>query len=87
MTIFTKSGFSDDGESLFYGNVWIARFKRRGPVTKAMLKSVLCRHYTVEEYTAKLREAAPLEILRQDGFLVFENYTIKLEGKVIFPKR
>ena len=86
MTTFIKSGFETKGENLFYGNLWIARFKRNGPVTKSMLKEVLCKRYTVEGYTSRLAESAPLEILRQDGFLVFENGTMKLEGKVIFPK-
>ena len=66
--------------------VCVARFRyRKAPVTKAKFMNVLIKHYTVEDYFEKLRSAAPLKILMNDGLLVpTSDGKIVLEGKVIF---
>ena len=99
MTKFTKETLSYHGGYLHYqphaDSYWedrkfVARFKHRGPVTKAKFVKTLIKHYTVEDYFAKLEAGrAPLQILQDDGFLVFHygengarNY-FTLEGKVL----
>lgn len=73
---------------------FVARFKHRGPVTKAKFLKTLIKHYSVEEYFSRLggtynpHGEAPLQILKNDGILVFEKdelgrgYFI-LDGKVL----
>ena len=103
MTKFTKETLSYHGGYLHYqpnadsyyeGRKFVARFKHRGPVTKTMFVKTLMKHYTVEQYFARLegttgvRGEAPLEIFRNDGLLVFRQnektggYFV-LDGKVI----
>ena len=103
MTQFTKENLSYHGGYLHYqpnadsyyeGRKFVARFKHRGPVTKAKFVKTLIKHYTVEQYfarlegTATVRGEAPLEIFRNDGILVFHadekfgGYFV-LDGKVI----
>ena len=82
MTAFTKENLSYHGGYLHYqphadnyyeGRRFVARFKHRGPVTKAKFVKTLIKHYTVEDYFAKYEAgAAPLQILMNDGILVFE---------------
>ena len=86
MTKFTKETLSYHGGYLHYqphadsyyeGRKFVARFKHRGPVTKAKFVKALIKHYTVEEYFARLggsanaQGEAPLQILMNDGILVF----------------
>lgn len=83
MTAFAKTNFeSGNGGYLHYNTgterKFVARFKHRGPVTKAKFIKTLIKHYTVEEYFARLGGAynaqseAPLQILMNDEILVFD---------------
>ena len=100
MTAFTKQNLVTSGDYVFFqphaDNYWedrkfVARFKHRGPVTKAKFIRALIKHYTVESYFARLGGAynaqgeAPLQILMNDGILVFDSEARKfiLEGKVL----
>jgi len=69
MTAFTKENIVDHGEYVFYGEAkmenFIARFKHRGPFTKAKFLRELKKNHTVEGYFAEMAKgAAPLAILR-----------------------
>lgn len=100
MTAFTKQNLVISGDYVFYqphaDSFWadrkfVARFKHRGPVTKAKFIKTLINRYSVEEYFNRLGGAynaqgeAPLQILMNDGILVFDSEARKfsLEGKVI----
>lgn len=94
MTAFAKTNFEYHGGYLHYNTgterKFVARFKHRGPVTKAKFVKTLIKHYTVEQYFGKLEilKEAPLQILKNDGFLTFhynENGRsfLMLEGKVL----
>jgi hypothetical protein len=103
MTAFTKENLVVTGDYIHYqphaDSFWedrkfVARFKHRGPVTKAKFIKMLIKHYTVEDYFARLGGAynpkgeAPLQILMNDEILIFEKdelgrgYFI-LDGKII----
>ena len=88
-TKFVKENFTFDGMYLKYDGRFVARFKHRGPVTKAKFLKTLIKNYEVEQYFARLPNEAPLQILMNDGILVFHygengarNY-FTLEGKVL----
>lgn len=100
MTAFTKQNLVISGDYVFYqphaDNYWedrkfVARFKHRGPVTKAKFIKTLINHYSVETYFARLAGAfnaqgeAPLQILMNDDILIFdsENRKFILDGKVL----
>jgi hypothetical protein len=100
MTAFTKQNLVISGDYVFYqphaDSFWndrkfVARFKHRGPVTKAKFIKTLINRYSVEEYFNRLAGAynaqgeAPLQILMNDGILVFDNENRKfvLDGKVL----
>jgi len=95
MTAFIKTNFEYHGGYLHYNTgterKFVARFKHRGPVTKAKFQSMLIKHYSVEEYFSRLGGAynpqgeAPMQILMNDGILVFDSEARKfvLEGKVL----
>jgi hypothetical protein len=100
MTAFTKQNLVISGDYVFFqphaDNYWedrkfVARFKHRGPVTKAKFIKTLINRYSVEEYFNRLAGAynaqgeAPLQILMNDGILVFDNENRKfiLDGKVL----
>ena len=82
MTAFTKTNFEYHGGYLHYNTgterKFVARFKHRGPVTKAKFQAILIKHYSVEEYFSRLGGAynaqgeAPLQILMNDEILVFD---------------
>lgn len=98
MSAFIKSNFEYHGGYLHYNTEsgerkFVARFKHRGPVTKAKFLKALIKHYSVEEYFTRLGEAynpkgeAPLEIFMNDGLLEYREdndhgYLI-LDGKVL----
>lgn len=100
MTKFVKTNFEYHGGYLHYitdagERKFVARFKHRGPVTKAKFQAMLVKHYSVEEYFNRLAGAynvhgeAPLQILQNDGLLTFHygenggrNYFM-LDGKVL----
>jgi len=85
MTTFTKQNLVTRGDSVFYNDRFVARFKHRGPVTKAKFLKTLRKHYTVESYFAKMTAGVPpLRVLMNDGLLVFgDNGKFILDGKVI----
>jgi hypothetical protein len=95
MTAFAKTNFEYHGGYLHYNTgterKFVARFKHRGPVTKAKFLKTLIKNYSVEEYFSRLGGAynphgeAPLQILMNDGILVFDSEARKfvLEGKVL----
>lgn len=83
MTAFTKENLIVTGDYIHYhphadnfweGRKFVARFKHRGPVTKAKFLKTLIKHYSVEEYFSKMEnlKEAPLQILMNDGILVFD---------------
>jgi hypothetical protein len=83
MTAFTKTNFEYHGGYLHYmtdagERKFVARFKHRGPVTKAKFKAALIKHYTIEGYFARLvgpynaQGEAPLQILMNDEILQFD---------------
>jgi hypothetical protein len=98
MTAFAKTNFEYHGGYLHYNTgterKFVARFKHRGPVTKAKFQSMLIKHYSVEEYFSRLGGAynaqgeAPMQILMNDGILVFDRDDLgrgffTLDGKVL----
>lgn len=89
MTKFAKTSFEYHGGYLHYNTgterKFVARFKHRGPVTKAKFLSALIKHYTPADYFAKMEAgAAPLRVLMNDGILVHgDNGKFILDGKVI----
>ena len=95
MIKFEKSNFEYHGGYLHYNHngerKFVARFKHRlGPVNKVKFVAVLKKHYSVDDYFAKLAAGrAPLQIFEDDGHLVFHygengvhNYFV-LDGKII----
>lgn len=71
MSIFHKSLFTTSGDYLFYSPAgsntrkFVARFKHRGPITKAKFLKELIANHTVEGYFAELEAGkAPVAILR-----------------------
>lgn len=67
MTKFDKALINKDGEYVTYGSdrKFIARFKHRGPFTKAKFLKELVANHTVESYFAEIEAGkAPLAILR-----------------------
>ena len=98
MTTFVKTNFEYHGGYLHYNTEsgerkFVARFKHRGPVTKAKFLKALIKYYSVEEYFSRLggaynpKDATPLGIFMNDGLLEYyeENdrgYLI-LDGKVL----
>jgi len=67
MTKFNKALINKDGEYVTYGadRKFIARFKHRGPFTKAKFLKELIANHTVEGYFAALDAGkAPLAVLR-----------------------
>ena len=95
MTAFTKQNLVISGDYVFYqphaDNYWedrkfVARFKHRGPVTKAKFLKALIKHYSVEGYFSKMEnlKEAPLRIMMNDGILVFgDDGKFILDGKVL----
>ncbi len=81
---FKRQGFSSNGDCLYYNNQFVARFKRKGLVSKTQLKSVLCKYYSPDEYFARIAKMEyALQILRNDGVLVIDvqNSCAYLDGK------
>ena len=96
MTKFAKGNFESSAGGYLHYNTgtarkFVARFKHRGPVTKAKFLATLIKHYSVEEYFSKIEilKEAPLRILENDGLLSFHygengarNYFV-LDGKAL----
>lgn len=65
MTKFAKSLFTTSGDYVHYEGKFVARFKHRGPFTKAKFLKELIANHTVENYFAEMsKDKAPLAILR-----------------------
>jgi hypothetical protein len=65
MTKFDKSKFTTSGDYVHYEGKFVARFKHKGPITKAKFLKELIANHTVEGYFAEMaNNKAPLAILR-----------------------
>lgn len=65
MTKFDKTKFTTSGDYVHYEGKFVARFKHRGPFTKAKFLKELIANHTVESYFAEMSDdKAPLAILR-----------------------
>lgn len=65
MTKFVKNLFETSGEYVKYQGNFVARFKHKGPFTKAKFLKELIANHTVESYFAEMaKDKAPLAILR-----------------------
>jgi hypothetical protein len=70
MTKFTKTDFVTSGDYVFYSPTgserkFVARFKHRGPFTKAKFLKELIANHSVENYFSAMDAGnAPLAILR-----------------------
>lgn len=65
MTKFDKTKFTTSGDYVQYEGKFVARFKHRGPFTKAKFLKELIANHTVESYFAEMSaDKAPLAILR-----------------------
>jgi hypothetical protein len=65
MTQFNKSDFNYYDGYLTYKGTFIARFKYRGPITKAKFIKELVKNHTVESYVqAYFSGKAPVTILK-----------------------
>jgi hypothetical protein len=82
-----KASFDYHGGYLTYGpdRRFVARFKHRGPVTRAKFMATLIKHYDPDSYFLRLKEKAPLQIMMDDGILIFDRIMKKLtlDGKVL----
>lgn len=92
MTVFAKENFNYHGGYLTYtmpsgSQEFIARFKHRGPVTKAKFVKSITKNYSVEQYLYQLvvNRKAPLQILKDDGYLVYDAAAsvFYLDGKAL----
>lgn len=96
MTAFAKNNFEYHGGYLHYTTEsgerkFVARFKHRGPITKAKFQAALIKHYTVEEYFARLASPynvygeVPFQIMMNDGIILRDIETRKfiMDGKII----
>lgn len=64
MTKFNKALFTTSGDYVHYEGKFVARFKHKGPITKAKFLKELIANHTVESYFEALKDDAPLAILR-----------------------
>ena len=65
MTKFIKANFETSGEYVKYNGKFVARFKHRGPITKAKFLKELIANHIPEVYFSELEKGkAPLAILR-----------------------
>lgn len=65
MTKFDKTKFMTSGDYVHYEGKFVARFKHKGPITKAKFLKELIANHTVESYFDEMaKDKAPLAILR-----------------------
>ena len=65
MTKFDKTKFTTSGDYVHYNGEFVARFKHKGPITKAKFLKELISNHSVESYFAEMAAGkAPLAILR-----------------------
>jgi hypothetical protein len=86
MTAFTKENIIDNGEYVFYKEAkpenFIARFKHRGPFTKAKFLRELMKNHTVEGYFDEMKAGkAPLKILQDANEDWYYNILEKFSGR------
>lgn len=75
MEKFIKSEFNYDGMYLTYGSdrKFVARFKHRGPFTKAKFLKELIANHSPSTYFAALKDSAPVAILRDANYTWYRN--------------
>jgi len=84
MTAFVKKDFNFDGLFLTYGvdRKFVARFKHRGPFTKAKFLKELIANHSVQSYFAELDAGkAPVAILRDANEDWFYGVLEKFSGR------
>lgn len=65
MTKFDKTKFTTSGDCVHYEGQFVARFKHKGPFTKAKFLKELIANHSVENYFVEMKNGkAPLAILR-----------------------
>ena len=62
-------------------DLFVARFKYSGPITKAIFVKELMKSFTVEEYAALSKDKSPVEILREKNPTWYENAIPKFKAK------
>ena len=62
-------------------DLFVARFKYSGPITKAIFVKELLNSFTVESYAALSKDKAPVEILRDNNPGWYENVMAKYKAK------
>ena len=62
-------------------DLFIARFKHRGPVTKAEFLKELMKNHTVEDYVAAMEKSSPLTILQERNPTWYKACVVKFENK------
>ena len=71
MTKFVKANFITSGDYVFYGSHdmknFVARFKHRGPFTKAKFLKELIASHTVESYFAEMEAGKALLAILRDA--------------------
>jgi hypothetical protein len=77
---FERSQFNYHGGYLTYGqdNRFVARFKRRGVVTKSDYVRLLCKYYNTDSYFNRVKTEAPGRILINDGYVTYNSETKKI---------
>jgi len=65
MTKFERRKFTTSGDYVHYEGMFVARFKHKGPFTKAKFLKELIANHTVASYFDEMsKDKAPLAILR-----------------------
>jgi hypothetical protein len=77
MPKFNKSLFVTSGEYVRYEGKFVARFKHKGPFTKARFLKALVKFYDTDTYFARLELEAPFQILMNDGYVEFDSVNRK----------
>lgn len=72
MAKFDKTKFTTSGEYVHYEGNFVARFKHKGPLTKAKMLKALVKFYDTESYFARVKHEAPFQILMNDGLVEFD---------------
>ena len=62
-------------------DLFIARFKHRGPVTKAEFLKELMKNHTDETYAAAMETSSPLTVLKDRNPTWYEACVVKFKNK------
>lgn len=82
MTKFVKEFFTTSGDYVHYQGKFVARFKHKGPFTKAKFLKELIANHTTETYFSSLDNGkAPLAILRDANENWYNNMLEAFYGK------